>query len=52
MEIGRLVAQYEFFHHVNAAYGCGLLLTDRYKHLFDGIQQAHSLTADYHKSFF
>lgn len=38
--------------HVDAAYGCGLLLTDKHKHLLNGLEHAHSVTIDYHKSFF
>jgi len=37
--------------HVDAAYGCGLLVSRR-RHLLAGVQRADSLTADYHKSFF
>jgi len=37
---------------VDAAYGCGLLLTSRYRHLLKGMELANSVTADYHKSFF
>lgn len=38
--------------HVDAAYGCGLLLSHQHKHLADGMQHADSVTVDYHKSFF
>ncbi|MFF3763865.1 pyridoxal phosphate-dependent decarboxylase family protein [Streptomyces sp. NPDC001922] len=37
--------------HVDAAYGCGLLVSKR-RHLLDGIERADSVTVDYHKSFF
>lgn len=37
--------------HVDAAYGCGLLVSRR-RHLLDGIEHADSVTVDYHKSFF
>jgi L-2,4-diaminobutyrate decarboxylase len=37
--------------HVDAAYGCGLLVSRR-RHLLDGIERADSVTVDYHKSFF
>lgn len=51
-EIGHLAARYKLWFHVDAAYGCGLLLTDKYRHLLKGIEMANSVTADYHKSFF
>ncbi|RKR04844.1 L-2,4-diaminobutyrate decarboxylase [Flavobacterium sp. 90] len=38
--------------HVDAAYGCGLLLTEKHRHLLNGIELADSVTIDYHKSFF
>lgn len=51
-EIAILAKKHELWMHVDAAYGCGLLLTDKYKHLLNGIEQADSVTIDYHKSFF
>lgn len=38
--------------HVDAAYGCGLLVSRRRRHLLDGIERARSVTVDFHKSFF
>ena len=38
--------------HVDAAYGCGLLVSRTRRHLLDGIEHADSVTADFHKSFF
>ncbi|MGC9665195.1 pyridoxal phosphate-dependent decarboxylase family protein [Planosporangium sp. 12N6] len=38
--------------HVDAAYGCGLLVSRRRRHLLAGIERADSVTVDYHKSFF
>jgi L-2,4-diaminobutyrate decarboxylase len=37
--------------HVDAAYGCGLLVSRR-RQLLAGIERADSVTVDYHKSFF
>lgn len=51
-EIGRLAQKYDLWYHVDAAYGCGLLLTSKYRRLINGIELAHSVTVDYHKSFF
>ncbi|WBB77778.1 aspartate aminotransferase family protein [Micromonospora sp. WMMD882] len=38
--------------HVDAAYGCGLLVSPTRRHLLAGIERATSVTVDYHKSFF
>ncbi|MFR9676978.1 pyridoxal phosphate-dependent decarboxylase family protein [Streptomyces sp. TR06-5] len=51
-EIARLCASHNTWMHVDAAYGCGLLLSSRRRHLLDGIERADSVTVDYHKSFF
>jgi len=51
-KIAALAEKYELWMHVDAAYGCGLLLTDKHKYLLKGIEKAHSVTIDYHKSFF
>jgi L-2,4-diaminobutyrate decarboxylase len=37
--------------HVDAAYGCGLLVSRR-RHLLAGLERADSVTVDFHKSFF
>ncbi|MEU8538491.1 aspartate aminotransferase family protein [Streptomyces sp. NPDC048717] len=51
-EIATLAAEYGAWTHVDAAYGCGLLASPTRRHLLDGIEQADSVTVDYHKSFF
>jgi len=51
-ELGRITKKYALWYHIDAAYGCGLLLTNKYRNLIDGIELAHSVTVDYHKSFF
>jgi L-2,4-diaminobutyrate decarboxylase len=51
-EIGHIAAQYKLWYHIDAAYGCGLLLSDKYRYLLEGIELADSITIDYHKSFF
>ena len=38
--------------HVDAAYGCGLLVSPRRRHLLAGVERARSITVDFHKSFF
>ncbi|MFI9645995.1 lysine decarboxylase DesA [Streptomyces sp. NPDC052040] len=51
-EIAELCARYGAWMHVDAAYGCGLLVSPARRHLLDGIERADSVTVDYHKSFF
>jgi L-2,4-diaminobutyrate decarboxylase len=51
-EIAELCAQYGTWLHVDAAYGCGLLASLKYRDRLDGIERADSVTVDYHKSFF
>lgn len=50
--IAGVAHKHQLWYHIDAAYGCGLLLTDKYRYLLDGIEQADSVTIDYHKSFF
>ena len=38
--------------HVDAAYGGGLLVSPRRRHLLDGVERARSVTVDFHKTFF
>jgi len=50
--IGNIAAKYKLWYHVDAAYGCGLLLSSKHRYLLNGIELANSVTADYHKAFF
>ncbi|MFE1775937.1 pyridoxal phosphate-dependent decarboxylase family protein [Streptomyces sp. NPDC059008] len=50
-EIAELCDRYGAWMHVDAAYGCGLLVSRR-RELLNGIERADSVTVDYHKSFF
>ncbi len=50
--IAGLCAQAGVWLHVDAAYGCGLLVSTRRRHLLAGIELADSVAVDYHKSFF
>ncbi|MFY0255204.1 pyridoxal phosphate-dependent decarboxylase family protein [Chitinophaga sp. 30R24] len=52
LAIGHIAVAYHLWYHVDAAYGCGLLLTDKYRYLLNGVELANSVTVDYHKSFF
>ncbi|MFJ4210116.1 pyridoxal phosphate-dependent decarboxylase family protein [Paenarthrobacter sp. NPDC089675] len=51
-ELSALVRAYGSWLHVDAAYGGGLLVSGRYRHLLDGIHLADSVTVDFHKTFF
>ncbi len=51
-EIARRCTAARVWLHVDAAYGCGLLVSPTRRHLLDGIERADSVTVDYHKSFF
>jgi len=51
-EIAELCARQRVWLHVDAAYGCGLLVSRSRRHLLDGVERADSVTVDYHKSFF
>jgi L-2,4-diaminobutyrate decarboxylase len=50
--IATICAEQGVWFHVDAAYGCGLLVSGRRRHLLDGIERADSVTVDFHKSFF
>ncbi|MFP3590801.1 pyridoxal phosphate-dependent decarboxylase family protein [Chryseobacterium sp. SIMBA_038] len=52
INISGIAKKYNLWFHVDAAYGCALLLTEKYRHLIQGIEDADSVTVDYHKSFF
>lgn len=51
-EISELCRRDGIWMHVDAAYGCGLLVSPKHRHWLRGIEQADSVTVDYHKSFF
>ncbi|MQA03418.1 MAG: pyridoxal-dependent decarboxylase [Streptosporangiales bacterium] len=50
-EIAEICAAAQVWLHVDAAYGCGLLVSRR-RELLRGVERADSVTVDYHKSFF
>ncbi|MFI9603722.1 pyridoxal phosphate-dependent decarboxylase family protein [Streptomyces sp. NPDC052043] len=51
-EIAGLCERFGTWLHVDAAYGCGLLVSPTRRKLLTGIEHADSVTVDYHKSFF
>ena len=51
-EVAALCREHATWLHVDAAYGGGLLVSPRRRHLLDGVERADSLTVDYHKTWF
>ncbi len=52
VEMSALARAYGAWFHVDAAYGGGLMVSNRYRHLLDGTRLADSVTVDFHKTFF
>ena len=50
--IAEVAETYKLWFHVDAAYGGGLILSDKHSHKLDGIELSDSVTIDYHKTFF
>jgi len=51
-QIGEICAEKGIHFHVDAAWGGPVLLSDKYRHLLDGIDLADSVTIDGHKQFY
>jgi L-2,4-diaminobutyrate decarboxylase len=51
LEIGLLAREASAWFHVDAAYGSALLLSQRHRDLLRGLDQADSISLDFHKSF-
>ena len=51
-EISALCKENNLWMHADAAYGCGLLVSNEHRDLLKGIEKADSVTVDFHKSFF
>ncbi|MFR9777518.1 pyridoxal phosphate-dependent decarboxylase family protein [Micromonospora sp. MS34] len=51
-ELAEACAAERVWLHVDAAYGCGLLVSPTRRHLLAGVERADSVTVDFHKSFF
>ncbi|PNH83656.1 pyridoxal-dependent decarboxylase [Arthrobacter sp. AFG20] len=51
-DLAALAGAHGAWFHVDAAYGGGLMVSNRHRHLLDGIRLADSVTVDFHKTFF
>ncbi|MFA0439172.1 glutamate decarboxylase [Vibrio sp. 10N.286.49.C2] len=51
-EIAKICAQEACHFHVDAAWGGATLMSDKYRHLLDGIELADSVTIDAHKQLY
>jgi len=51
-EIAEICAQNQIHFHADAAWGGPTLLSEKYRHLLKGIEQADSVTIDGHKQFY
>lgn len=51
-EISALCKKHNLWMHADAAYGCGILVSNKHRDKLAGIDKADSVTVDYHKSFF
>jgi glutamate decarboxylase len=51
-QLADICEQEEIHFHVDAAWGGPVLLSERYRHLLNGIERADSVTIDCHKQFY
>ncbi|WP_407480633.1 pyridoxal phosphate-dependent decarboxylase family protein [Elizabethkingia meningoseptica] len=51
-EISRIAKENGMWFHIDAAYGGGLLLSEKHRNKLSGIEHADSCTIDLHKTFF
>lgn len=51
IEMAKVCKEYNMWLHADAAYGCGLLVSEKYGDRLKDISLADSVTVDYHKSF-
>ncbi len=50
--VGEVCLENRIHYHVDAAWGGPVLMSEKYKHLLDGIELADSVTIDGHKQFY
>jgi putative pyridoxal-dependent aspartate 1-decarboxylase len=51
-QLAAICAEHRIHFHVDAAWGGPTLMSDKYRHLLGGIEQADSVTIDGHKQFY
>jgi putative pyridoxal-dependent aspartate 1-decarboxylase len=51
-KIGEIAGENQIHFHADAAFGGPTLMSEKYKHLLDGIELADSVTIDGHKQFY
>lgn len=51
-ELSRIAREHDCWFHVDAAYGGAVILSDRYRPMLQGIEEADSITVDPHKWFY
>ncbi len=51
-ELAEICQENNIHFHVDAAWGGPVLLSEKYRHLLNGIEQADSITIDCHKQFY
>ena len=51
-EMADIAGEYQCHFHVDAAWGGATLLSEKYRHLLDGIERADSVTIDAHKQMY
>jgi len=52
VKLGAICTENGIHFHVDAAWGGPVLMSDKYRHLLDGIESADSVTIDGHKQFY
>ncbi len=50
VEANKIAKEFNIWHHVDGAYGGSVLLSEKYKHLIDGVENVDSFTLNAHKT--